>query len=275
MWRRYAMQCRASFVTSPAPSAFGPLLFAGDLPAAARAARELGFDGIEVNTMGAEELASSVLRGLLESNGLQLTAISSGRIYVDGRATLSDPDPAVRAGVIGRLERLVEFAAEFEAPIIIGLLRGERLVDGDPVKTVELFVESMQSVADHAASRSIEVYVEAINRYETPLLNTAAQTVDVVRQIDRPNVKILLDVFHMNIEEASIADAIRATGSLLGHFHVADSNRHAPGTGHVDFTEIVAALGDIGYGGWISGEHLPLPDSFAAAEQTRSFITQL
>jgi sugar phosphate isomerase/epimerase len=266
---------RASFVTSPAPSAFGPLLFAGDLPAAARAARDLGFEGLEINTMGPDELPATMLRGLLQDHGLQLTAVSSGRIYVDGKATLSDPDPEVRAGVIGRLERLAEFAAEFGAPIVIGLLRGERLVDGDSAKTAGLFVESMQTVADRAAALGIEVYLEAINRYETALFNTAEQTAEVVRQIDRANVKILLDVFHMNIEEVSIAGAIRSTGSLLGHFHVADSNRHAPGTGHVDFTAVGAALRDIGYQGWISGEHLPLPDSLSAVKQTRAFIKEL
>jgi sugar phosphate isomerase/epimerase len=269
------VRCRASIATSPVPTTFGPLLFAGDVPAAARAARELGFDGIEINTKGPEELPASVLRELLDSNGLELTAISSGRIYLDGKVTLSDPDREARERVIERVKRLAEYAAEFGAPIVIGLLRGERLVDGSRVKTTALFAESMQAVADHAATLGIDVYLEAINRYETPLLNTAEETVEVVGQIGSANVKILLDVFHMNIEEVSIADAIRATGHLLGHFHMADSNRHAPGMGHVDFTQIGAALRDIGYKGWLSGEHLPLPDSFAAAKQTRSFITEL
>ena len=269
------MQYRASIATSPAPTAFGPLLFAGDVPAAARAARELGFDGIEINMKGPEELPASVLRGLLEKNGLQLTSVSSGRIYLDEKATLSDSDREVRSRVISRVERLARFAAEFGAPLVTGLLRGERLVDGDLARTTSLFVESMQSVADHAATLGIDIYLEAINRYETPLFNTAEETVEVVKQIGRLNLKILLDVFHMNIEEVSIADAIRATGDLLGHLHIADSNRRAPGMGHVDFAEIAAALRDIGYNGWLSGEHLPLPDSLAAAKQTRSFITRL
>jgi len=96
-----------------------------------------------------------------------------------------------------------------------------------------------------------------------------------VRRVGSPNIKVLLDVFHMNIEELSIAAAIRTTGDKLGHLHIADSNRLAPGMGHVDFAEIAAALSDIGYQGWVSGEHLSLPDSFAAAKQTRSFIFKL
>jgi len=266
---------RASFATSAAPTGFGPLLFAGDVPAAARAAGELGFDGIEINMKGPEELSEAILRGLLEENGLRLTAVSSGRIYLDEKATMSDPDEEARVRVVKRVNRLADFAGEFGAPVIVGLLRGERAIDGDADGAVNQFVRSMQEVADHSATLGMDVILEAINRYETTFFNTAAETVDVVRRIGRPNVKILLDVFHMNIEEVSIAEAIRATGDLLGHFHIVDSNRRAPGMGHVAFEEIGAALRDIDYGGWLSGEHLPLPDSFAAAAQTRSFITDL
>ena len=147
-------------------------------------------------------------------------------------------------------------AAELRAPVIVGLLRGEHLIEGVRPRPPRY---SWRACRDWpiVPRLGIDVYLEAINRYETPLLNTAEQTVEVVKQIDRSNVKVLLDVFHMNIEEVSIPDAIRATGDLLGHFHVVDSNRHAPGMGHVDFTEIASALRDIGYKGWISGGTSP------------------
>jgi sugar phosphate isomerase/epimerase len=269
------VDCKASFATSPAPTGFGPLLFSGDFPAAAKAAGELGFDGIEINMKGPEELSAAALGDLLERNGLGLTAISSGRIYLDEKATLSEPDESARLRVVNRLKRLMDFAGEFGAPVVIGLLRGERARDGDSEKAVSLFVQSMQEAADHAASLGIGVLLEAINRYETLFFNTAEQTIEVVKRIDRPNVKILLDVFHMNIEEVSMGDAIRATGDLLGHFHIVDSNRRAPGMGHVAYGDIAAALREIGYSGWLSGEHLPIPDSRTAAQQTLSFIRDL
>ena len=269
------MDSRASIATSPAPSRFAPLLFAGDVPAAAKAAAELGFDGIEINMKGPEELSEAALRGLLEENGLSLAAVASGRIYVDEQATLSDPDDTRRLRVVDRVKRLIEYAAAFGAPVIVGLLRGERLVEENEARTVGLFAGSMDELAAYAQGAGVELYLEAINRYETPLFNTAQQTVDVIRLSGRPNIKVLLDVFHMNIEEVSIAEAIRTTGALLGHFHVVDSNRRAPGMGHVVFGEIADALRDIGYAGWLSGEHLPLPDSYSAAKQTRAFITGL
>ena len=269
------MDCKASFATSPAPTGFGPLLFAGDFAAAVKAAGELGFDGIEINMKGPEELSAATLKDSLSRYGLALTAVSSGRIYLDEKATLSEPDESARIRVVDRVKRLMDFAAEFGAPVVIGLLRGERPSDGDTEKAVSLFVRSMQESADHAATLGIDVIVEAINRYETSFFNTAEQTVEVIKRIGRPNVKVLLDVFHMNIEEVSVGDAIRATGRLLGHFHIADSNRRAPGMGHVAYDDIAAALREIGYTGWLSGEHLPLPDSYTAAKHTLSFIRDL
>jgi len=81
-------------------------------------------------------------------------------------------------------------------------------------------------------------------------------------------VKLLADLYHMNIEEANLADAIRAAGSHVGHVHFADSNRRAAGMGHIDFAPVVAALREVGYTGYLSAEVLPVPDSMAAAKQT-------
>ena len=96
-----------------------------------------------------------------------------------------------------------------------------------------------------------------------------------MERIERPDVAVLLDAFHMNIEEVSLGAAIRATGAHLGHFHLVDSNRRAAGMGHVDFAEVAAALRDIHYEGWLSAEILPLPDDRAAAEQARRFAAAI
>ena len=96
-----------------------------------------------------------------------------------------------------------------------------------------------------------------------------------MERIGSPDVSVLLDVFHMNIEEVSIGAAIREAGARLGHFHLADSNRRAAGMGHVDFAEVAAALRDAGYRGWLSAEILPLPDDRAAAEQARRFAASI
>jgi 5-keto-L-gluconate epimerase len=262
---------RACLATSSGPTGFGPLLFAGRVRACVAVSSELGFDGVEISMRSPEELERRELKAILRESGLQLAALASGRIFLEEGLSLCDTDQAGRARAVVRVQELIAYAAAFEAPVIVGLARGRGAEDGD----VDRFVASMQECADHAAGLGASLLVEAINRYETALLNTAAETLAVVERIGRPSVTVLLDVFHMNIEEVSIGGAIRAAGPRLGHFHIADSNRRAPGMGHVDYRDIVTALSEVGYQGWLSAEILPLPDDRAAAEQARRFTANM
>ena len=261
------MTRRLAFATAAGPTGFGPMLFAGRVREAVRTAADLGFDGIEISAKSPSELAELDLGKLLATNGLQLAAIASGRIYADDGLSLSLPDSARRDEAARRLTELVDMAGEHGAKLIVGLLRGPRPADGDVPAANARLIETLGTCADHASAVGAGIVLEAINRYETTLQCTAAEALDLVERVGRPNVNVLLDTFHMNIEEACIADAIVATGARLAHFHVADSNRRAPGFGHVEFDAVVAALDAIDYQGWISAEILPLPDDRAAAEQ--------
>lgn len=111
-------------------------------------------------------------------------------------------------------------------------------------------VARMRRLADMAADHGITLGMEALNRFEGYLINTAQECIDYVRMVDRPNVKVMLDTFHMNIEEDSLTDAIRSSGKLLGHFHVGEANRRCPGpNGRFDWAAIGQALHEIGYEG--------------------------
>ena len=269
------MTWRACFATASGPTGFGPMLFPGRVREAASVSRELGFDGLEISMRSPEELGRRELDDLLHESGLRLAALSSGRAFLEDGLSLTDPDEAGRARAVQRIVELAEHAAAFEAPLVVGLVRGKAPADGDLDAAVGRFVESMQECVDRTAATGGRYVVEAINRYETPLLTTAAETVAAVERIGRPGVAVLLDVFHMNIEEVSIGAAIRATGAQLGHFHIVDSNRRAAGMGHVEFAEVAAALHDVRYEGWLSAEILPLPDHRAAAEQARGFAAAI
>jgi sugar phosphate isomerase/epimerase len=251
------------------------MLFPGCLREAALVSRELGFDGLEISMRSPSELGRRELEDLLSETGLRLAALSSGRAFLEDGLSLTDPDEGSRARAVERIAALAEHAAAFEAPLVVGLVRGRTPTDGDLEAAVGRFIESMQECVDRSAPAGGRFVIEAINRYETPLLTTAAETVAAVERIGRPGVGVLLDVFHMNIEEVSIGAAIRATGAHLGHFHIVDSNRRAAGMGHVGFAEVAAALHDIHYEGWLSAEILPLPDDRAAAQQARRFAAAI
>ena len=121
----------------------------------------------------------------------------------------------------------------------------------DKQQTRRFSIESMKEVADIAAEHQVELMVEVTNRFEHFLLNTAEEALEYIQDIGKKNVKILLDCFHMNIEEDSIGAAIRQTGDYLGHFHVGECNRKVPGKGHMPWKEISAALTDIHYQGTV------------------------
>jgi sugar phosphate isomerase/epimerase len=265
------MSWRTSIATAAVRTGFGPLLYTGRLAEAARVAAELGHEGVEVALKSPQELDAAKLQSLLSKYGLKLVAIGSGRGFLEDGLTLADADKDGRERAVRRVTDLIDYGAGFGAPVIIGLVRG-RDASAEARKRL---TETMGACADHAAALGQDVLVEPINRYETPVLCTTDDSLRFLAGLQRDNVKLLLDAFHMNIEEVSIAAAIRQAGDLLGHFHAADSNRRAAGMGHIDYEEITTALHDIGYRGWLSAEVLPLPDDYSAARQARQFCRSL
>src|ERR1041385_5777786 len=128
--------------------------------------------------------------------------------------------------------------------------------------------DALNELGELAAKHNVPLLYEFLNRYETNLLNTAEDSLAFLRMFHTQNVKLLCDLFHMNIEERDVAAALRLVGHKLGHVHFADSNRRAIGFGHLNVESIAQALRDVGYDGFISAEVLPMPDTETAAKQT-------
>jgi len=246
----------------------GPFVFWDDLPAACRKAKELGFDAIELFPPGPDAVPVGELRTLLDDNGLSLAAVGTGAGWVKHKLSLTAPEEAVRGQARAFVERMIEFAAPFGAPVIIGSMQGR--AGGDVTKPVALryLGHALYKLDEHALEYDTTVLYEPLNRYETNLVNTLADGVHLLSSLVVSRVNLLADLYHMNIEEANLAEALRAAGKYVGHVHFADSNRKAAGLGHTDFPAAIAALREIGYMGYLSAEVLPLPDSEGAAQQT-------
>ena len=132
--------------------------------------------------------------------------------------------------------------------------------------------EALAELGSEAARQGVPLIYEPLNRYETNLFNRQADAAAWLRVRGINSVRLLADLFHMNLEEADLAGALQAAGEFVGHVHFADSNRHAIGFGHTDVAPVMRALRSIGYSGYLSAEVLPLPDSEAAAVQTIAAI---
>ncbi len=260
---------RSAVTVSLVPEARGgPFVFWDDLPAACRRAAELGFDAVELFPPGPDAVNPAELRTLLDDNGLSLAAVGTGAGWVKHKLSLTASDETPRDKALDFVRRMIDFAGPLGAPVIIGSMQG-RATDEVPKPTALRYLgNALFNLDEHASDFDTTVLYEPLNRYETNLVTTLADGVALLGGLGVSRVKLLADLFHMNIEEANIAEAIRAAGELVGHVHFADSNRRAAGAGHTDFVPVVKALRDIGYAGYLSAEVFPLPDSEAAARQT-------
>ncbi|NSZ60996.1 sugar phosphate isomerase/epimerase [Agrobacterium tumefaciens] len=213
---------------------------------------KLGFDIIEVaahhiNEYSDAELA--VIRQSAKDNGIILTA----GIGPSKTKNLSSEDASVRAAGKAFFERTLSNVAKLDIHTIGGALHSYWPIDySQPVDKAGDYargVEGINGIADFANDLGINLCIEVLNRFENHVLNTAAEGVAFVKDVGKNNVKVMLDTFHMNIEEDSFGEAIRTAGPLLGHFHTGESNRRVPGKGRMPWHEVGLALRDINYTG--------------------------
>ena len=246
----------------------GPFVFHDDVPNACRIASELGFDAIELFAPSADVIRALPLADLLKQHNLKLAAVGTGAGMVVHKLHLCDADALRRKQAEQFIRDILSAGAEFGAPAIIGSMQGKwDDIVGQPMATGYLR-DALQRLGDHAKSLGTTLMYEPLNRYETNMACTMAQGVELLKPLATNSVKLLADLFHMNIEEISIADALRSAGDFIGHVHFVDSNRQAAGRGHIDFAPIASALSSIGYDGYASAEAFPIPDSLTTARQT-------
>ena len=263
---------RVGVAISPRPIPFGPLLFAGDLTRGLQVAGELGFDVVELSLRAAADVDRNALKRLLTDCGLSVSALATAQACLFDSLCLSSDQAVVREATMKHLQTEIELAAEFGSAIIFGGIRGR--LEGEPARQAAQRAGALDVIArcaHHAAGMGVEILIEPINRYETNFINTADEAIALLEELNLPGLRILLDTFHMNIEEVSIMEAIRRAGSRLGYVHLVDSNRHAPGQGHLPFASILGVLDEIGFEGPLVAEVIPLPDDETAARDTAAF----
>jgi sugar phosphate isomerase/epimerase len=227
---------------------------------------ELGYDGIEILPYDPDEVDLSLCRAL--PGGMAVSAVASGGISFHHGVTFLDPAEEKRAASLRLMKRYVRLAYDIGAPLVlIGSAIGKIDASIDREKATSRLADSLRTCAEYAADMNVSLALEPINRYERNFLNTVDDGLETIKLIGAENVHLLLDTFHMNIEEPSIGDSIRRAGKEAAHVHVADSNRWPPGFGHLNFESIIAALKEIGYQGFLSLECLPKPDLATALEK--------
>lgn len=246
--------------------AYTTLVYAGagePIEDGVRRIADFGYDGVEL--IGEPEIYSAnSLRAVLQETGLECCGLCN--IYTAERDLVSS-NADIRRNAIAYIKKTVDFAAEVGGtslsvtPTACMKIRPEV----DLATEWSWAVDGLREAGEYAAEKGISLTIEAWNRYETYLVNRLEQSRRMADEVGLENVGCQGDLFHMNIEEDSISDAFRIAGDKLFHVHIADSNRAAPGKGHIDFAPIFDTLKDMGYDRYLSCELLPAAgDPFAS-----------
>jgi len=263
-----------AMVVTTADSQFSAVALRGDLGDSFSRVKKLGYQGVELSFRKPKEVDARALRVLLEKHDLEAVALATGRSWGEDRLSFTNPDSAVRRQAAVRIGEYVRLATAVNAMVILGLMRG-RIVEGVRESTARRWArDAVRRAADLAARTGVRLVIEPINRYETNFLCSVQDALEFVAEVERPNVGILADTFHMNIEDVSIPRSLEQARKRLFHVHVADSNRWAPGCGHLDFTEVFKTLRRIGYKGYVSVECLPKPDAVSCPRIALKTLTR-
>ena len=266
---------KLSIVLSTHAARFEAVALKGDFEANIARIAGWGYDGVELAIRDPQLVDAEALEKVVSAPGLKVPAIGTGQAWGEERLSFTDPDPQVRRAAIERIKSHIPLAERFNAIIILGLIRGVTPQGQAHDRSMRYLVESLQECTGSAAPHGVRFALEPLNRYETDLIHTVSEGLNLLDQVGANNLGMLLDTFHMNIEEPRIEASIRLCGKRIFHFHVADSNRWYPGAGHLDFKLILETLAATGYPGWVSGEFLPKPDVETSAWQAIANLRQI
>ncbi|MDR0376195.1 MAG: sugar phosphate isomerase/epimerase [Spirochaetaceae bacterium] len=247
--------------------ASAPIVLTGDIYASLRTAAELGYAGIELHLREDDPLDLGRVKAAAAELGVRFSALATGRLCTQGGVNLIDDRPYIVEAALKGMRTYIEQAAALETDLIIGWIKGKVPDGAGRSPYMDRLAVHLKALCAEAAERGVKVFVEVINRYETNIFTTAAETLDFIDSRGILNCFVHLDTFHMNIEETDAIEAIRAAGKRLGYFHVADNTRRYPGSGTLDFIPVLSALKETGYRGFVSVECLPWPDGKTAAER--------
>ena len=255
------------------PSAF--VVFRDDIELSIQKSHALGFDGVELALLDSSQIDVAKVGALCKKLKLDIPMISSGQVYAQGQLCFTSPDPNIRSKAISRIKGLIDLAEVFGSMVNIGRVRGP-VEENEPYENSEKrFLESLEDVALYAEPKGVVIAVEPVNRYEINFINRVDEAYALCGKLGRTNVKIMPDVFHMNIEDVCIEASLASFIDRIAYVHFADSNRLAPGMGHLNFPNIINVLKAVGYEGYVTTEILPSPSPEAAAEMASKYLKPL
>lgn len=210
----------------------------------------MGFDWIELPLEAPDSFDHETAASLIREHGLGVSTCAA----MGPDRDLIHPDESIRENGAAYVRQCIEAtravgATNLVGPIFSAVGRTWQATPEERARDTAMLVENLRTLAQYAGDHGVVLCIEPLNRFETSFINLAGQAIEIVDRVDHPSCQIMLDTFHMNIEEKSLGDAIRAAGSRLRHVHACENDRGAPGSGNVAWDEVAQALHEIEYEG--------------------------
>ena len=210
----------------------------------------MGFDWIEIPLEGLDDLEPGRGRAIVRDHGLGVSTCAA----MGPDRDLVHPDPAIQQNGMAYIRGCIDITGRLGATNLVGPIysavgRTWQATPDERARDIDLLVKNLCTLAKYAGDHGVVICIEPLNRFETSLINLATQAIEVVDRVDHPSCRIMLDTFHMNVEEKSLGNAIRAAGPRLHHLHACENDRGAPGSGNVTWQDVKQGLADIGYDG--------------------------
>ncbi|MBB6448761.1 sugar phosphate isomerase/epimerase [Geomicrobium halophilum] len=235
-------------------------------------ASKVGYDEIEVHA-AVDAYDWNYLREKAKDENIDIRGLSGDAEWLQEETDMAHSDPKKRRLAVEYFKKQVEAAEIVQAEYIVvsPSAPGKAVPLGNGEEDWVWAIESIQELAPFAQTKGVDLIIEPLNRYESCILNNAKQAKAFVEEVAAPNVKTMLDTFHMNIEETNLTTPFVELGEALGHIHVADTNRRGLGRGRLPFDEVAEGIKQSGYNGTITVECLaPGPDPFEANKTEES-----
>ena len=232
-----------------------------------------GFDGVEIPIFEGDDAHYLKLRMKLDELQLKASTVT----VATPEASAISPDPVIRKAAVERLKTIVRQSAILGADILCGPFHQPLGIFSGTGPTEEEFkfaADVHREVADEAQRQGVYLAIEFLNRFECYFLNTTAAAAAYVRRVGHPNLRIMFDTFHANIEEENLPKAFSENAAEIAHIHVANNDRGVPGRGHIDFPATFRAIKASGYNGWLTIEAFgrTLPDLVEPTRVWRDFF---
>ncbi len=226
----------------------------------------LGYDGVELMVRNPESVDSFALNKLLRENRLSVPVVGTGPIGLGRKLSLSSPDRSIRLQSVEAARQALRLCAFFGALLNIGQFRGASRDPAEQKGNKDRFADSLRVLIPVAEELNVRIAIEPQNRFQSSFLRTVAESLEFIHSLRSSQLGLVLDTFHMNIEENDFVEPFHMAVNRLYHVHFAENHRGAPGSGHIPFEKVGEVLKEIKYDGWVSIEIAQTPTPIEAAQ---------